>query len=133
MWQLAVPIVLCACDGDGIILAVVGVVALFIMHRRMSSHTPRMYGPEPYVSARLSVERTGEADGGVGEVQKETSERVPNPRKGMSDTTETVEAETVRVPETHIVGFRWKQSSDSRSRLLARQKMEMRDTLHQYE
>ena len=49
----------------------------------------------------------------------------------MESTPESTEP-TRRVPETHIVGFRWRQSSESRRRLLERQREEMTARLHDY-
>jgi hypothetical protein len=92
-----------------------------------------MYGPEPYASARVT--ESGERGEVKEETSEETAERVPNPRKMSTDPAETTEeTATQRVPESHIVGFRWRPSSESRTRLLARQHKEMKQhTLHQYE
>ena len=64
-------------------------------------------------------------------------ERVPNPRRaGPTESTPESTPEstepTRRVPETHIVGFRWRQSSESRRRLLERQREEMTARLHDF-
>ena len=125
MWQLIVPVALCACDGDGMLMAIVGVVALVLFQQRARPPPPRVYGPELYASARVSETESGEKgveeDGGT-----DGTERVPNPRKMSTDLTGTAETETKRVPESHIVGFRWGPSSESRARLLTRQYKEMK-------
>ena len=132
MWPLVVPLALCACEGDGMLVVVVGVIALVLMQQHAKPSAPRVYGPAPHVSARVSeTESRQESD----EAEEHAAERVPNPRKMSTDLTETTETETaLRVPNTHIVGFRWNPSSESRARLLARQHKEMKQyTLHQYE
>lgn len=134
MWQLAIPLVLLACEGDGILLVIAGVVALVLMQQRRT--VPRVYGPETYASARVAVNET---EGTVGRVEETTgdgsTERVSNPRKMSTDLdVQTTEAETTRIPETHIVGFRGRPSRDSRTRLLTRQREEMKQySRHQYE
>ena len=121
-------------------LVVVGVVALFVMHQQMSPPRPRMYGPEPHVSARVAVDETSKpvsetvGENVSGDNDSNTTDRVPNPRKASSDLVEATTTKDVRVPATHIVGFNLRQSNDSRSRLLARQREEMKGyALHQYE
>lgn len=113
------------------LMVVVGVVTLALMQQRATPPAPRVYGPEPYASARVaeteSREVSEEGDG-------ESTERVPNPRKMSTDLVQTTEDATRRVPDTHIVGFHWRPSNESRARLLARQHKEMKQyTLHQYE
>ena len=137
MWQLFVPVVLCACEGDGVLMAIVGIVTLVLMQKRARPPTPHVYGPvygpEPYASARVSVTEGDETSAGE-KTSDENTERVPNPRKMSTDLSETTETETERIPQSHIVGFHWRPSSESRARLLARQHKEMKQyTLHQYE
>lgn len=133
MWQLIVPVALCACDGDGMLVVVAGLVALVLMQQRARPPAPRMYGPEPYASARVSETESGGTSEGE-ERSEDAIERVPNPRKMSTDLEETTETETRRVPESHIAGFHWRPSNESRARLLARQHKEMKQyTLHQYE
>lgn len=115
------------------LMVIAGVVALVLMQQRARPPASRMYGPEPYASARVAVTESDEKSAG-GETSDDTAERVPNPRKMSTDLAETTEAETNHVPGSHIVGFRWRPSSESRARLLARQHKEMKQyTLHQYE
>lgn len=142
MWQLFVPVALCACDGDGMLMVIAGIVTLVLLQHRTRPPPSRMYGPEPYASARVSQTESGQergnSDMGVEEEEKggttEETERVPNPRKMSTDLAETTETETKRISESHIVGFHWRPSSESRARLLARQHKEMKQsTLHQYE
>jgi len=114
------------------LLVIAGVITLVLMQQRARPPVLRMYGPEPHASARVSETEISETSKGE-ETSEETTERVPNPRKMSTDLAETV-AEIRRVPETHIVGFRWSPSSESRARLLSRQHKEMKQyTLHQYE
>jgi len=115
------------------LMVIVGVVTLFMMQRRATPLVPRVYGPEPYASARVSGTESSQEDDGT-EKSDDSTERVPNPRKMSTDIVEMAETETKRVPETHIVGFRLRPSSESRARLLSRQHKEMKQyTLHQYE
>lgn len=111
-------------------LVIAGLVAFVVMQSRTLPPATRVYGPEPYASARVAANKV---NGEESEERKEPpTDRVQNPRK--ADPEETPAPGDVRVPATHIVGFRWRQSSDSRSRLLARQHDEMkRHLLHQYE
>lgn len=136
MWQLIVPVAICACDGDGMLMVIVGVVTLVLLQQRARPSPPRVYGPEPYASARVSETKGDETSKtSVEETEgMDGIERVPNPRKMSTDLAETTETDTKGVPETHIVGFRWRPSSESRARLLARQHKEMKQySLHQYE
>jgi hypothetical protein len=117
------------------LMIIAGAVALVLMQQRPSPPAPRVYGPERYASARVAETNSGEG-GEFESVENVTEpmERVPNPRKVNSDVEQTTEVETRRVPDTHIVGFRWNRSDESRTRLLARQHKEMtQHTLHQYE
>ena len=136
MWQLIVPVAICACDGDGMLMVIAGIVTIVLLQQRARPPLPRVYGPETYASARVSETKSDEASKTSVEETESTdgTERVPNPRKMSTDLTETTETDTKRVPETHIVGFRWRPSSESRARLLARQHKEMKQySLHQYE
>lgn len=127
------PLALCAGEGDGMLMVIVGAVALVLMQQRTPPPAPRVYGPERYASARVAETNSGEEYESTENVTEPT-ERVPNPRKSSSDVEKTTEVETTRVPATHIVGFRWNRSDESRARLLARQHKEMSQyTLHQYE
>jgi len=132
MWQLAVPLALCACKGDERILIIVGIVAIFVLTRQ-SSLPPVVYGPKPYVSARTVQVGTAE-EPPVGEEGENETDRVANPRKASNDLVEETESDGMHTSTTHIVGFRRPPSNESRSRLLSRQREEMKSyTLHQYE
>ena len=115
------------------LMVIVGAVALVLMQHRAAPPAPRVYGPEPYASARVAETASDEKYESTETVTGST-ERVPNPRKMNLDVDQTTEVETRRVPTTHIVGFRWNRSDESRTRLLVRQHKEMtQSTLHQYE
>lgn len=134
MWQLMLPLALCAGEGDGMLMVIVGAVALVLIQQRSPPPVPRVYGPERYASARVAELKSGEEHENSSENVTEPTERVPNPRKISSDVEQMTEVETRRVPDSHIVGFRWNRSDESRTRLLARQHKEMtQHTLHQYE
>lgn len=117
------------------LMVIVGAVALVLMQQRTPPPpAPRVYGPERYASARVAETNSGEEHEKSSEDVTEPTERVPNPRKISSDVEKMTEVESRRVPDTHIVGFRWNRSDESRNRLLARQHKEMtQHTLHQYE
>jgi hypothetical protein len=136
MWQLIVPVAICASGGDGMLMAIAGVLTLVLLQQRARPPPLRVYGPELYASARVSETESGEESKTSVEEEGHTNdtERVPNPRKMSTDLTEPTETDTRRVPDTHIVGFRCRPSSESRARLLARQHKELKQyTLHQYE
>lgn len=129
MWQLALPLVVCACGDDSAVVVVVGLlVVLWVMKQTPRPGPSIPYGPHMPSSLSARVTESVQEE----ETEKE-EEKVPNPRKAQSDLTEG-EMGSLRVPQTHIVGFRWQPSSESRSRLLERQRQELaRHKLHQYE
>ena len=134
LWHLTLPLVVCACgDESSTVMAIVGIaVFAYVMNQQKDSRPspPVPFGPSPLpVSARLA--ETGER------TSEEETKAVPNPRKAQTDLVEekrTDDAEHRNVPQTHIVGFRWQPTSESRSRLMDRQRQEFfRHRLHQYE
>ena len=133
MWQLALPIVVCACgDENSAVVAIVAiVVVVYVMRQQERSRSPPPvpFGPVPLpVSARLADTREGETP-----AEDATPATVPNPRKAQTDLVVEEEGGVRSVPQTHIVGFRPQPSSESRRRLLDRQYEELRrNRPHQY-
>ena len=134
MWQIALPVVVCACgDENAAVMAIVGIaVIVYVMKQqeKRRSPPPVPFGPVPLpVSARLADTKEAEAP-----TEEETPASVPNPRKAQTDLVEEEGGGVRNVPQTHVVGFRWQPSSESRARLLDRQRQELlRHRLHQYE
>jgi hypothetical protein len=132
MWQLAVPLALCACQRDEAILILVGVVAIFVLTKQ-SSLPPVVYGPKPYVSAR-TVQVAIAEEPPVREKDENETDRVENPRRATNDVVKETESDGIHTSTAHIVGFNRPPSNESRSRLLSRQRDEMRSYhLHQYQ
>ena len=110
MWQLLVPVALCAYEGSGLLFVVAGVVAIVLMHQRTKPPTSRVYGLQPYTSARVSE-----------------AERVRNKRKVNTDVEKGTKAE--RTDETQCTTHRTRhlfgRSAESNTRLLSKLHKEM--------